>query len=72
MHPFVIFLGQETAGTSYYAKACNLLRSLTKAYDDELAKYDVILMPTSTYVAPKLITKDNPGPKGKIAVTKFA
>ena len=37
-----------------YAHACNLLREMTKAYDDALEKYDVLLMPTVKYVATKL------------------
>jgi len=38
----------------YYAKAQNLVRRLRKAYDDVLAKYDVLLMPTLPMTATKL------------------
>ena len=44
---------QEVGGLPYYARACNLLRDMTQAYDDALATYDVLLMPTMSYVAPK-------------------
>ena len=45
---------QESGGFALYAHACNLLREMTKAYDDALEKYDVLLMPTVKYVATKL------------------
>jgi amidase len=41
----------------YYAKAQNLARKLTAAYNDALARYDVLLMPTTPIKATKL-----PGP----------
>jgi amidase len=41
----------------YYAKAQNLSRKLTAAYDDALSKYDALLMPTTPIKATKL-----PGP----------
>lgn len=34
-------------GARYYAKAMNLVRKLTAAYDAVLAEYDLLLMPTS-------------------------
>ncbi len=36
----------QTGRGRYYAKAQNLARKLRAAYDDALAKYDVLLMPT--------------------------
>ncbi|MBY5494233.1 amidase [Rhizobium leguminosarum] len=53
----VILLGQyltEKAGGSYYAKAQNLRRRLRSAYDDALASVDVLVMPTTPMIAPKL------------------
>lgn len=38
----------------YYAKAQNLARKLKEAYDTELAKYDLLLMPTLPMKASKL------------------
>ncbi|MDB5998785.1 MAG: amidase [Rhizobacter sp.] len=38
----------------YYAKAQNLGRQLTAAYDEALAKYDLLLMPTVPMVATKI------------------
>ena len=46
---FVILLGQYMMDKyfgRYYAKAQNLVPVLTKGYDDELAKYDLLVMPT--------------------------
>ena len=37
----------EKYGGHYYAKAQNIRRRLRAAYDAELAKYDVLLMPTT-------------------------
>ncbi|MDB5943288.1 MAG: amidase [Ramlibacter sp.] len=41
-------------GGHYYAKAQNLSRQLTKAYDDLLATYDLLLMPTLPIVSTPL------------------
>jgi amidase len=38
----------------FYAKAQNLLRRVTKAYDNALARYDLLLMPTTPMKAPLL------------------
>jgi amidase len=38
----------------YYAKAQNLVRQLRRAYDDVLARYDLLLMPTLPIVATPL------------------
>ena len=45
----------------YYAKAQNLARKLTAAYDSALAKYDLLLMPTLPLRATKL--PDPAGPR---------
>lgn len=45
----VILLGQHMQDSyhgRYYARAQNLSRTLTKAYDDALASFDILLMPT--------------------------
>ena len=44
----------------YYAKAQNLVRTLRRAYDDVLAKYDLLLMPTLPMTATKLPAADAP------------
>ncbi|MDB5816615.1 MAG: amidase [Rhizobacter sp.] len=44
----------------YYAKAQNLGRQLTQAYDDALAKYDLLLMPTLPIVATPIPAADAP------------
>ena len=44
----------------YYAKAQNLVRRLRAAYDAELARYDLLLMPTLPIVASKLPAPDAP------------
>jgi amidase len=38
----------------YYAKAQNLVRRLRRAYDEVLARYDLLLMPTLPMVATPL------------------
>ena len=46
----MILLGdylQNRYGGRYYAKAQNLAYSLTRAYNDALSRYDVLVMPTS-------------------------
>jgi amidase len=45
---------QTRYGGRYYAKAQNLALSLTAAYDDALARYDVLVMPTTRTTAPPL------------------
>jgi len=42
-------------GGRYYAKAQNLARRLGQAYDEALARYDVLLMPTVPLTAPPLL-----------------
>jgi amidase len=44
----------------YYAKAQNLVRRLRRAYDDVLARYDLLLMPTLPIVATPLPAADAP------------
>ncbi len=44
----------------YYAKAQNLVRRLRAAYDDVLATYDVLLMPTLPMTATKLPDENAP------------
>lgn len=58
-----MFVGKyflENYGGRYYAKSQNLVRSLKAAYDAELAKYDLLLMPTLPMTATKLPEKDAP------------
>lgn len=47
-------------GTHYYGKAVNLSRKLTEAYDQALAKYDLLLMPTLPMKAQPLPPADAP------------
>lgn len=52
---------QRFAG-QYYAKAQNAARQLRAAYDEQLAHYDLLLMPTVPLKAPKLPAADaSPG-----------
>jgi len=44
----------------YYAKAQNLSRLLRKAYDDALARYDVLLMPTTPMKSQPIPAPDDP------------
>ncbi|MFZ2101728.1 MAG: amidase [Oricola sp.] len=44
----------------YYAKAQNLSRLLRKAYDDALARYDLLLMPTTPMKAQPIPAPDDP------------
>jgi len=44
----------------FYAKAQNLVRRLRRAYDDALARYDLLLMPTLPIVATPLPADDAP------------
>lgn len=60
---YTMLLGEymiQTGRGSYYAKAQNLSRQLTAAYDAVLADYDMILMPTTPLKAPPLPPKDAP------------
>jgi amidase len=61
---YVVLLGeylQERYGGHYYAKARNLSRRLQAAYDDALARYDVLVMPTTVMRATPL-----PGPDASL------
>ena len=40
------------------ARAINKIPTLKKAYNKELEVYDVLIMPTTPFVAPKLPAKD--------------
>ena len=65
---FVILLGQYMMDKyfgRYYAKAQNLVPVLTKGYDDALAKYDLLVMPT-------IPMKATPIPKDPDTGTYFA
>ncbi len=44
----------------YYAKAQNQARNLRKAYDDMLASYDILMMPTTAMRAPPIPPSDAP------------
>ena len=60
---FLFFFGEyitRNYGNKFYAKCQNLIIELTRAYDAALEKYDVIIMPTLPYKAPKLPKKDDP------------
>ncbi|XP_078678542.1 urethanase-like isoform X3 [Branchiostoma floridae x Branchiostoma belcheri] len=48
----------ENYGNRYYAKAQNLSRTLTNAYNEALDKYDVLIMPTIPYKPLKLPDED--------------
>ena len=65
---FVILLGQYMMDKyygRYYAKAQNLVPVLTKGYDNALAKYDLLVMPT-------IPMKATPIPKDPDTGTYFA
>jgi amidase len=47
----------------YYAKAQNLVRTLRRAYDDALSRYDLLLMPTLPMTPPRLPAPDAPIPE---------
>lgn len=50
----------ELGGGKYYAMARNLAFELRRAYDDALAKYDVLVMPTVPYTAKEFSTPETP------------
>jgi len=45
---------QEKHGCHFYAKAVNVLRGLVQSYDELFERYDIIVMPTIKYKAPRL------------------
>jgi amidase len=45
---------RENYGCHFYAKAVNILRQLSARYDELFQNYDVIIMPTIKFKAPKL------------------
>ena len=49
----ICFLWQEKYGCHFYAKAVNIVRDFVKKYDKLFEKYDVLIMPTIKYKAPK-------------------
>lgn len=51
------FISQEYNGT-FYAKAQNLSRKLRKAYDEKLKEYDLLILPTTPFVAPQIPPED--------------
>ena len=46
-------------GNKFYGKCQNLTILLTRAYDEALSKYDVLIMPTLPFIAPKLPVKND-------------
>jgi amidase len=59
----VVLLGQymhDSYQGRYYAKAQNLARRLTAAYDDALSRFDALLMPTLPMKATPLPARDAP------------
>jgi amidase len=58
---YTMLLGEymiQSGGGRHYAKAQNLSRKLTAAYDTAFEKFDLIVMPTTTMKAPKLPPND--------------
>ncbi|MBV9833654.1 MAG: amidase [Alphaproteobacteria bacterium] len=51
---------RKNYGSRYYGKAMNITRLLTAAYDAALAKYDLLLMPTTPIKATELPAADAP------------
>jgi len=49
---------RENYGSRYYGKAINIVRRLRAAYDEVLAKYDLLLMPTTPMKATALPKPD--------------
>ena len=59
---FLFFFGtyiNKHYGNKFYGKCQNLNMVLTRAYDEALSKYDVIVMPTLPFKAPKIPNKDD-------------
>lgn len=50
----------ENYNTRHYAKSQNLVRTLCAGYDQALAKYDVLILPTVRFKAPVLQAADIP------------
>ena len=46
-------------GNKFYGKCQNLTILLSRAYDEALSKYDVLVMPTLPFKAPKLPVKND-------------
>jgi amidase len=51
---------RERHGSRYYGKGVNIVRRLTRAYDDVLSSCDLLLMPTTPMKATKLPEPDAP------------
>ena len=49
---------QENYGNKHYARSVNTIRLLRAAYDKALQTYDVLIMPTIKFKAPKLPTSE--------------
>ena len=64
------YLNEEFHG-QHYARGQNLSRLLCKAFDDALAKYDVLILPTIPFVAQKLPTGAHLGFTGNHAFSTF-
>jgi amidase len=57
----------DTTSGRYYAMAQNLARMLRQAYDDALARYDVLVMPTLPITATVLVP---PGEAREVSITR--
>ncbi|KAI1879457.1 hypothetical protein JX265_002411 [Neoarthrinium moseri] len=53
-----IYLAKNFPGL--YGKAVNIGRQIRDAYEEKLGQYDVLIMPTTPYVAPKHGVRDTP------------
>ncbi|KAI1084352.1 amidase signature domain-containing protein [Whalleya microplaca] len=53
-----LYLSEKFPGL--YSKTINIGRQIKDAYDDALRKYDVLVMPTTPYVAPKHGSRESP------------
>ena len=60
---------QQAYGSRYYAKAHNLARTLARAYDTALAKYDVLALPTMPF--PPKAFPDPAGGRGPNVAAAF-
>jgi len=62
LHPVLFLMWgtyvRENYGSRYYGKAINIVRRLRAAYDEVLAKYDLLLMPTTPMKATPLPKPD--------------